>query len=528
MEHTRRWATGTLLLFVALAWCAATVTWAQDTDGAPPPRPAQVLAGSTPAPPSVLSTAPPLELFFTAVGADARRADAALAEIAKAWQPGYAAMLVDLARLPWTSATPSTTDDGVPPPPALDEPSDGRGQASGRGPDVGPPLRQGSPVRQRLVRFLERQTRQRFGLDLEKWRAWMWALDYQPHPEYARFKGLVYRTIDPRMEGFFPPRAKALVRLDEIDWGGVTVNGIPPLVYPKTIPANEASYLRDDHIVFGVEVEGEARAYPKRILGWHEMARDRVGGVELTVVYCTLCGTVIPYESEVGGRRRTFGTSGLLYRSNKLMFDEETRSLWSTLEGRPVVGLLAGSGLQLRFRSAVTTTWGEWRKAHPTTRVLSTDTGFQRDYSEGAAYRDYFSHDRLMFGVSHVDARLKNKDDVLVMKFDGPQPGTTVPVAVATKLLARQPVFSTKAAGREVTIVTAAKGGSLVYEASGRRFVRRRDDGKVEDDRGGVWTPGEKFLVLDAEPSERLPRVPAHHAFWFGWVAQFPETVLVQ
>lgn len=524
MEHGLRSTTRMLVRCAVLALCSAAA-WAQGADGVPPRTPAQATAGPAPALPS---SAPPLELFFTAVGADARRADAALAEIAKAWQPGFAAMLVDLARLPWTSAPTPSADGDVPPPPSLDEPADQRGDAQGRGPDVGPPLRQGSPVRQRLVRFLERQTRQRFGENLDKWRAWMWALDYQPHPEYGRFKGLVYRNIDPRMEGFFPARAKALIRLDEIDWGGVTVNGIPPLVYPKTIPADEARYLRDDHIVFGVEVEGEARAYPKRILGWHEMARDRVGGVELTVVYCTLCGTVIPYESEVGGRRRTFGTSGLLYRSNKLMFDEETRSLWSTLEGRPVVGLLAGSGLQLRFRSAVTTTWGEWRKAHPATRVLSTDTGFLRDYSEGAAYRDYFSHDRLMFGVSHVDGRLKNKDDVLVMKFDGPRPGTTVPVAVATKLLARQPVFSTRAADRELTIITAPKGGSLVYEAPGRRFLRRRDDGKVEDSRGQVWTPGEKFLVLDADPSDRLRRVPAHQAFWFGWVAQFPETVLIQ
>jgi hypothetical protein len=136
----------------------------------------------------------------------------------------------------------------------------------------------------------------------------------------------------------------------------VPVNGIPPLRFPTTIPAADATWLRDGHVVFGVSINGQARAYPKRILAWHEMAVDRVGAIDLTIVYCTLCGTVIPYESRVGGRRFTFGRSGLLYRSNKSMFDEETNSLWSSLEGVPVVGALVDSGLRLPFRSVVTTT----------------------------------------------------------------------------------------------------------------------------------------------------------------------------
>ena len=151
--------------------------------------------------------------------------------------------------------------------------------------------------------------------------------------------------------------------------------------------------------MFGISINGEARAYPKRILAWHEMALDAIGGVELTIIYCTLCGTVLPYESEVGGALRKFGTSGLLYRSNKLFFDAATMSLWSTLVGRPVIGRLAGSGLSLRLRSSVTTTWGEWRRLHPDTTVLSIDTGYERNYGEGVAYRDYFATDALMFPV---------------------------------------------------------------------------------------------------------------------------------
>src|SRR5690606_1398732 len=136
---------------------------------------------------------------------------------------------------------------------------------------------------------------------------------------------------------------------------------------------------------FGVYVDGEARAYPKRILAWHEIARDRLGGRYLTIVYCALSGGAIPYDAVVDGRPLAFATSGLLYRSNKLMFEVETGSLWSSLTWEPVVAPLVGSGLKLAPLPVVTTTWGEWRRRHPETSVLSLDTGFERDYSEGAA-----------------------------------------------------------------------------------------------------------------------------------------------
>ena len=113
---------------------------------------------------------------------------------------------------------------------------------------------------------------------------------------------MLYAQIDPKMSSFFPDQVPSLIRLDEVEWGGVGVNGIPPLDYLESVSVSEAGYLEDSNVVFGLEINNEARAYPKWILAWHEMALDRLGGVELTLVYCTLCGTVIPYESEVGGQ----------------------------------------------------------------------------------------------------------------------------------------------------------------------------------------------------------------------------------
>ncbi len=472
---------------------------------------------------------PALELFVRAGSLNDREANRALEEIGAVWQDGYAAMIVDMARLMRRAPArggdadlDASFDDNPGAPPG------GRALEPG-GVEVPAPVRRESIVRRRLLRFLERQTRQRFGEDLNGWREWMWKLPYAPHPQYAEFKGIVYGQIDPRFRAFFPPGVRSLIRLDEIDWGGVAVNGIPPLYAPATIPASAASYLRDGHLVFGVVVNGEARAYPKRILAWHEMAVDRIGGVDMTIVYCTLCGTVIPYESRVGGELRRFGTSGLLYRSNKLMFDEATGSLWSTLEGRPVVGALAGSDLQLVSHAAVTTTWGEWRTAHPDTTVLSLDTGHRRDYSEGAAYREYFATDDLYFRVSHVDTRLKNKAEVLTFRV--PAATGTQAVAIAAELLRRHPVYDLVVHEERFVIVTSPRGANRVYRLGrgGEAFAGKPDGAAhVVDGRGRRWRMGEDALVAEGGDAGPLPRVAAQRAFWFGWVAQFPDTILIK
>jgi len=480
-------------------------------------------------------SAPSIDLFFAAGSLDEKTSRAALEALAPAWRDAYTPLIVDMARLlRWDPRTvEGIGDDEF----ADHADPDAVGGAPGTAPrrdatrsTPRPPSAE-SRARSRLLQFLEKQTGKRFDPQLRGWRQWMWSLPDEPHPDYARFKGALYSRIDPRMAQFFPPAVPARIRLDEIDWGGVVVNGIPPLYDPKVIPAADARYLRDGHVVFGLVINGEARAYPKRILAWHEMARDRLGGVDVHVVYCTLCGTVIPYESVAGNRTWRFGTSGLLYRSNKLMFDEETASLWSALEGRPVVGPLVGSGLQLQTRPVVTTTWGEWRREHPATTVLSLETGHTRDYAEGAAYRDYFSRDDLYFQVPGNDRRLKNKAEVLTLRVRPSAGGEAVPVAIDERLLRRQPVYPLDIAGRRFVIVTSRGGANRVYAlgSSDAAFqTSRPDDQTVIDGQGRRWRVTEDALVRSDDEAVRLPRVPAQRAFWFGWRAQYPATLLVE
>ena len=318
------------------------------------------------------------------------------------------------------------------------------------------------------LKLMEEKTGKDFGYNTDAWYKWIWNQENIDHEEYADFKSLLYSIIDPKFAAYFNSNYKSKIRLDEVRWGGVVQDGIPPLRNPNMIYAHEAKYLEDSNIVFGLEVNGDARAYPKRILAWHEMFVDDVGGIPVAGVYCTLCGSMILYKTKANGVKHEIGTSGFLYRSNKLMYDKKTQSLWNTLWGRPVIGKLADEDIELERMSIVTTTWSEWKKRHPGTRVLSLDTGHRRDYREGAAYNQYFATDELMFAVPKLDKRLKNKDDVLGLIF---VEYADMPFAISSAYLSGNPIYQNKIGEKEFVVFTDKSGASRVYESKGKKFT---------------------------------------------------------
>ncbi len=360
------------------------------------------------------------------------------------------------------------------------------------------------------------------GYDWSAWMRWQWTRPPPPPSSYAAFKAALYAGLDPRFERYFSGNPVTLIRLDEVVWGGVPQDGIPPLRKPAMIPGRDARYLADGDVVFGIEINGDARAYPKRILAWHEMFVDRVGGIDVAGVYCTLCGAVIVYETHTGGQAHRLGTSGFLYRSNKLMYDADTQSLWNTMEGRPVIGPLADKGISLPTREVVTSTWGEWRRRHPKTTVLSVATGYSRDYAEGAAYREYFATDELMFPVPGEDRRLFNKQEVLVPRFG--QPGER-PLAISSDFLRQNPIWHGRFGRRDFVVLTDKSGAHRVYGlAGGTRVAKWDGDRTIVDSSGRTWTLSETALTAKGVT---MPRLPAHNAFWFGWRAAHPDTDLV-
>ncbi|MGF1456172.1 MAG: DUF3179 domain-containing protein [Alphaproteobacteria bacterium] len=343
------------------------------------------------------------------------------------------------------------------------------------------------------------------------WMLWLQAqTDLPPFPGHAQVLAEIHARIDPDFRLFFPEGVAHRINLGEIAWGGVVKDGIPDLTNPDFLPQGKKPDLTDDELVFGVEINGDARAYPLRILDWHELFNDVIGGVPVTLAYCTLCGSGILYDGRVQGRDRplTFGTSGFLYRSNKLMYDKATQSLWNQFTGTPVVGPLAHSGLKLSVRPVVLTRWADWRSAHPNTRVLSPDTGHRRRYEPGAAYGTYFASPDLMFPHRTDDGRLPPKAFVFALRGDAEK-------AWPLTLFEGGAVINDRAGRFDVVLVGNAAGRTVrAYRADGIRFAQGPEPGTLAGD-GIRWRMSEAALV--AEDGRRLSRLPGHVAYWFAF-----------
>lgn len=375
-----------------------------------------------------------------------------------------------------------------------------------------------------LVELLQNKTGKRFGIDFNKWYEYLWSKPQKLTTYYHEFKAYLHGLLDRRFVKYFKGRQDdSNIRLDEVRWGGVKQDGIPPLRNPEMINIDEASYLEDDNIVFGIEINGDFRAYPKRILAWHEMFTDTVGNIPVAGVYCTLCGTVILYKTEFEGKNYQLGTSGFLYRSNKLMYDKETQSLWNTIWGKPVIGPLVDKGIELEYLSVVTTTWGDWKSRHPNTTVLSLNTGHNRNYDEGIAYKDYFSTDELMFNVPSIDQKLKNKQSILAIRL--PEL-TDKSIAISTKFLRRHPIYKSELAGQQFIVLTDKTGANRVYYSKDIEFVTYNQKDNITDSDGNSWTLHENYL--ESENGKTLKRLHSFNAFWFGWKAAYPGTTLIK
>jgi len=358
------------------------------------------------------------------------------------------------------------------------------------------------------------------GEPIKSWReAMLWQEahpEVKPHASYAKFKLELLSSIDVKFLEFFQGNAakpkNMKIRLEEITWGGVVVDGIPSLDNPRLIDAADADYMQDDDLVFGAAINDDVRAYPLRIMGWHEMFNETIGGVPVALAYCTLCGAGILFETQVEGHANpmVFGSSGFLYRSNKLMFDRGTKSLWNQFTGEPVVGPLVNSGIKLKIRPVAITTWKEWRTGNPSTKILSLDTGHRRDYGSGVVYKDYFSSSELMFpAIVRDESQVKRKDYVFGIR--SPAASKAWPVSV----FGRGRVINDSVGSLPVVLV----GNSLTrtvraYERGDRSFEFTGSQREITGP-GGTWRASETELV--GPDGTKLARIAGHVAYWFAW-----------
>ncbi len=373
-----------------------------------------------------------------------------------------------------------------------------------------------------ITNLLQHKTGQKH-VQFFEWMHWLWEEQLALEPYYYDFKSELYQHIDPKFVNYFQGRShQADIRLEEIVWGGVQQDGIPPLRLPVLINPDEATYLNDTDIVFGANINGEAKAYPKRILAWHEMFIDDFGEDRVCGVYCTLCGTVIAYNMKHDGVTHQLGTSGFLYKSNKLMYDQATQSMWNTIEGKPVLGPLVGKGIELDVFPIVTTTWGEWKKTHPTTKVLSLNTGHRRDYGEGVAYNDYFATDDLMFPVPILDPTLNNKDEVLIVRADDYKED---PLAISIRYLKKKKWHADSIGDTDFIVLADDSGAARVYGSKGKKFKSYKK-GRLIDYNNEEWTV--QHDKLSGPDGDVLERIASHNIFWFAWYNTYPESRLVK
>ena len=160
---------------------------------------------------------------------------------------------------------------------------------------------------------------------------------------------------------------KTSVEFSEILSGGPPKDGIPSIDDPIFIPVSEEKSLGPMEPVVGLEINGDARAYPLRILTWHEIVNDTVGGAPVAVTYCPLCNAAIVFDRRVGDQVLEFGTTGKLRNSDLVMYDRTTESWWQQFLGEAIVGDLLGEKLTLvpaRLES-----WERFKARHPDGQV---------------------------------------------------------------------------------------------------------------------------------------------------------------
>ena len=317
------------------------------------------------------------------------------------------------------------------------------------------------------------------------------AWDMPAYPGYLDHKRRVFTHYVPGWDKIF---VEGQIAWHLVDWGGVKIDArpygqtdeicdcIPAADNPAVQSADDATWLQPDDIVFGIVINGEARAYPRRIMEVREMVNDTLGGRDIALPYCTLCGAAQAYFTDrlpAGVKRPIIRTTGLLIRSNKVMYDIESHSVFDTFLGQAVTGPLSDVGLRLEKVTVITSDWGAWRRAYPETTVLVEDLALGRDFN----LRETRDAHGPIFPVGDVDPRLPVQEDVIgVIAPNG------TPVAFP-----RAKSVAALSAGQPIEFL----GVTLRQTA------------------GGIRALGQDGADLGS-----------HQAFWFAWSQFHPQTAL--
>ena len=359
----------------------------------------------------------------------------------------------------------------------------------------------GKLTRTRLTRIsnaLESAASKLTGLKFQPIRLWnpltnaLMAWDIPAPPDYLSIKRNIFLPLEPGWAPLMTDNSVLDWRI--VSWGGVHIdaqpfdqtdgfcNCIPAVDNPTTQPGTTAAWLDPDDIVFGVVINGEARAYPRQIMEVREMVNDTLGGRDIAMPYCTLCGSAqvwLTDEVPNGIERPVLRTSGLLSRSNKVMYDLRSKSIFDTFLGTAVSGPLLDDRIALQGHSVVTSTWAAWIADHPTTTVLTKDLARGANFD----FRNGRDANGPIFPIGNVDPRLDVQEDVIgVIQPNGRPLAIHVDSAIAA--------------------------------------IERGENVVIDDIR--VVRSGDGLLAFNADDTP----ITTHQAFWFAWSQFHPDTEL--
>lgn len=318
-----------------------------------------------------------------------------------------------------------------------------------------------------------------------------------------------------------PPAASWLIPINEVYDGGPGKDGIPALVNPFFINAAEATYLSDNQLVLGFKGENEVRAYPHSILDYHEIINDDIGNHSIAIVYCPLTGTGIGWDRTINGTKTTFGVSGLLYNTNLIPYDRLTNSNWSQMLLKCVNGELSGNTPSTY--NLIETTWGSWKKMYPSTKVVSSNTGYSRNYNV-YPYGSYLSNSLLLFPVSNQDERLPMKERVLGIIISGEAKAYSIENFGTNSSLIND-VFE----GVELSIIGNKTDNFVLAfnrELSGTvlnfQIIQDELPAIMIDDEGTTW---DVFGNAMSGPraGQKLESITQFMGYWFSWGAFYPN-----
>ena len=212
----------------------------------------------------------------------------------------------------------------------------------------------------------------------------------------------------------------ALVRSGGPGKGGIGIDrGIPALDESniKYVGMQEADqWIEDNELVLAINHKGIKRVYPLQIMVWHEIANDIIGTDPIAVTYCPLCGSGIAYHRVIENQPVKFGTSGNLYNSNLIMYDDLTDTYWQQIDGKAIIG--PATGLELQDIPIDTVAWRDYKINNPEAQVLSQQTGISRNYGRDP-YGNYYEDSFLLFPVDNEDNRIHTKTPILGIEING-------------------------------------------------------------------------------------------------------------